>query len=633
MFHLFKTSSKRCSLLLLMSYLTSGFLILLNFYIAYLAFQQFKGDGWSFLGGLAILISYMVTIPALIFSFLQIRMVKYDNDKKHLFPIIFGIIGILMGSLLYNAISWWFLIVLFDMLLIISSLICEREKQIKENVGQSHLPTEKLQYANGKVRNTSFRITVTFQIIGLVLLFLIIVSIFFSSASSDKYLTQTRKIIYALVFGFLFVLHGMVTLAFVKKKKWALKFKYIENYILLGITVLIFLAAIITDGISLTNTFFATALSFSLLILLFIYLIRHYKKLKKSNLFFLLFISLFIAPNMLPAQEIDKVQEITLLDQNDFNPYIEFYSTDITDYFNPDETSKYPSTNLFDGYLRTCWVAGSVNKNKRNILYIKVPDEIFIDKLIFNIFSGYGKSKKLYNANARPKKIKISILAAYNPDGYITEVAVEYLTEKYPTEKQIVLADTFGVQSFPLNLNKKDLIDFQSKNLNRVKSSFRNDNINLAFILKLEITDVYKGSKYDDICISELFFNNRFVTTFPDRYNQTDSIYVENNDILFADYADKKGVIIYEDTTSVFTAVDWENHSNWAILHYVKNDEVGQNSRIEESYLLIDLKNRKIVNNEFENCTGISIFSPVIEKNENGETFIDTFGKYKVELK
>jgi len=616
-----------------MSYLTSGFLILLNFYIAYLAFQQFKGDGWSFLGGLAILISYMVTIPALIFSFLQIRMVRYNNAKKHLFPIIFGIIGILMGFLLYNAISWWFLIVLFDVLLIISSLICEREKQIKENEDQIYLPTEKLQYANGKVRNTSFRITVAFQIIGLALMFLITVSIFFSSASSDKNLTQTQKIIYALVFGFLFVLHGMVTLAFVKKKKWALKFKYIENYILLGITVLIFLAAIITDGISLTNTFFATALSFSLLILLFIYLIRHYKKLKKSNPFLLLFISLFIATNMLHAQEIDKVQKITLLDRNDFNPYIEFYSTDMTDYFNPDETSKYPSTNLFDGYLRTCWVAGSVNKSKRSILYVKVPDEILIDKLIFNIFSGYGKSKKLYNANARPKKIKISILAAYNPDGYVTEVAVKYLTEKYPTEKQIVLADTFGVQSFPLNLNKKDLIDFQSKNLNRVKSSFRNGNINSAFILKLEITDVYKGSKYDDICISELFFNNRFVTNFPDRYNQADSIYVENNDILFADYADKKGVIIYENTTSFFDIVDWENHSNWTIIRYVKNDEVGQNSRIEESYLLIDLKNRKVVNNEFENCTGISFFSSIIEKNENGENFIDIFDKYKVELK
>jgi len=339
-FHLFKTSSKRCSLLLLMSYLTSVFLMLLNFYIAYLAFQQFKGDGWSFFGGLIILTSYLVTIPVLIFSFLQIRMVRYDNAKKHLFPIIFGIIGILMGFLLYNAISWWFLIVLFDVLLIISSLICERKKQIKENKGQSHLQTEKLQYANGKVRNTSFRITVTFQIIGLALLFLITVSIFFSPASSDDDLTQIQKIIYALVFGFLFVLHGMVTLAFVKKKKWALKFKYIENYILLGITVLIFLAVIITDGISLTNTFFATALSFSLLILLFIYLIRQYKKLKKSNLFLLLFVSLFIVTNMLPAQEIYKFQEIILLDQNDFNPYIGFYSTDITDYFNPDETNK-----------------------------------------------------------------------------------------------------------------------------------------------------------------------------------------------------------------------------------------------------------------------------------------------------
>ena len=328
------------------------------------------------------------------------------------------------------------------------------------------------------------------------------------------------------------------------------------------------------------------------------------------------------------------MQKINLLEKNDFNSYVEFFSTDITDYFNPEKSNPYPSTNLFDGYLKTCWVAGSAKQSEKPTLYIKTPENISIDNLILNIFSGYGKSKSLYMKNARPKIIKVSIFVAYNPEGYDTEVAVKYLIKKYTIERYIRLDDTFGVQSFPLNLNKKDLIDFQNKNLKNCKSSLENDDvkINLSFILKFDITDIYKGSKYDDICISEIFFNNRFVTAYPDKYNQINNVYIQDENTLVADYSDKKGVNIYKDTTSIFTMVDWEEYLNWAILHYVKNDDVGQNSRIEESYLLIDLKNRKIVNDNLKKCTGI-YNTPFIIRDKTGKVFLDAFDKYKVELK
>jgi hypothetical protein len=336
----------------------------------------------------------------------------------------------------------------------------------------------------------------------------------------------------------------------------------------------------------------------------------------------------------LSAQDNNKMREINLLEMNDFNPYVEFFSTDITDYFNPEKSTPYPSTNLFDGYIKTCWVAGSVKQSEKPTLYIKTPENIPIDNLILNIFAGYGKSKSLYMENARPRNIKVSIFAAYNPQGFDTEVAVKYLIKEYTIERSILLADTFGVQSFPLNLNKKDLIDFQNMNLINCKSSLKNDDvkINLSFILKFEITDVYKGSKYDDICISEIFFNNRFVTAYPDTYNQINNVYIQGENTIVVDYHDKNGVIIYKDTTSIFTLVDWDEYLNWAILHYVKNDDIGQNSRIEESYLLVDLKNRMIVNDDFKKCTGI-YSTPLIVRDKTGKVFLDAFDNYKVELK
>jgi hypothetical protein len=76
--------------------------------------------------------------------------------------------------------------------------------------------------------------------------------------------------------------------------------------------------------------------------------------------------------------------------------------------------------------------------------------------------------------------------------------------------------------------------------------------------------------------------------------------------------------------------VDWPEYSNWAILHYVPDDEVGA-GRIEENYFLIDLKDRKIVNTELEKCTGKS-FPYLLIKDKSGRIFTNT-EEYKVELK
>ena len=346
-----------------------------------------------------------------------------------------------------------------------------------------------------------------------------------------------------------------------------------------------------------------------------------------------------------PAQKGNTMDELYLLDKNDFNPYVEFYSTDIKDFFNPEQSNKYPSTNLFDGYLKTCWVAGSSKKNNKSALFIKIPDQIPVDQLILNIFSGYGKNKALYLKNSRPKKIKISLLAAFYPEGCSTEVANLYIINKYPETKQIYLVDTFGVQSFHLEIDKKAFAEFQTNSLNmcnsfkgedfeKLKSDKDSASFSPTLILKLEIEDVYRGSKYDDICISEIFFNDRFVTAYPDKFISVDTVYIKDDNTLMAGLAGEKDVVIIKDTSSVYTSVYHPAHSNWAILSYVPNDEVGEGSRIEERYSLIDLKNRKKIDDEeFKKCTGHYPYSPLIEKDENGRSLLELFDDFTVVLK
>ncbi len=481
-----KENAHNCRFLLIMSYLSSLLLTLVNIYVGYSVIKYFMGDNFSFLGGLFIAFSFVITIPLLVFSIKNIRRIREEKNNIKKFPAILGILGILTALVLHNATALWIYLLLFSAVLLLSSIVCR--KKIK-----------------------------------------------------------------------------------------------IEN----------------------------------------------------ANIFIgILALSLLDHPAFLYAQDHNEMQEIHLLDKNDLNPYAEFISSDIKDMFHLSKTNKYPSINLFDGNLNTCWVAGSSGTNAYNTLYVRLPEKIDPNKIIFNIFSGYGKSKARYYQNARAKKLKISIYAAYAPEGHVSETAVKYCIKKY-SEKIIKLSDTFAVQSFLLHLDKGKMIDFYKHNKQNCKSLIKNNKhktIDTSFVLKLEILDTYKGSKYNDVCISEIFFNNRFVTAYPLKYNEVKNVYIKDDNVLMADYARGKKVVVYKNRSAVFTMVDWEGNENFALLHYTLNDEVGPGSRAEEHYALIDLKNRSIVNSEFKKCTGYSPMFGILEK-KDGHTFIENLGEYNIELK
>ncbi len=357
----------------------------------------------------------------------------------------------------------------------------------------------------------------------------------------------------------------------------------------------------------------------------------------------ILLLFVFLLPQNIKAQQNDDWQEIFLLDKTPLNSYIEFVSDDIKDFFNPVEENAYPSTNLFDGYLKTCWASGSSKTNKNAVLYIRLSDSIALDKMILNIFPGYGKSTRLFYANARPEQIRLSLFAAFYPEGFSTEVSSLYIMKKVPFTKKLEIADRFGIQSFPLNFDKKELLKFQKEALaqahnfsgptyKRLSEAMLPRSYFSSFILKIEITASYHGSKYDDVCISELFFNDRFITPYPDKYLKISNVYIKDENTLLADFTDKKEVVIYRDTSSVFTYIDWPENKNWAVLHYVKKDAAGEGSRVEELSSLLDLKNREVVDSKFKKYTGNTPLFMLLEEDDEGVLYIKE-RNYNIELR
>jgi len=259
----------------------------------------------------------------------------------------------------------------------------------------------------------------------------------------------------------------------------------------------------------------------------------------------------------------------------------------------------YPESNLFDGEIKTCWVCGSYKNNNPAGTYVKMPPN---DKVYLNIFTGYGKSRELFYKNARPKKIRLSVYATVHPEGYVTEIADGYEGLKYPREQIITLVDSFGIQTIELDFSRKELNEFSKQVYRQARSFFGPPLLDSCLIVKIDVLESLPGTKYDDICISELFLTGEDCTLNSSTPSTTiKNVYINQaENSLLADDNQNQGMVIYHDPQSVLQLIDVSADNKWAIVISMPA-ELGE-GRVETYYQLINIPDRKTVNNEIEEC-------------------------------
>ena len=215
---------------------------------------------------------------------------------------------------------------------------------------------------------------------------------------------------------------------------------------------------------------------------------------------FLLFYSLFSFPGF--SQ--DPWEEILLVNI-DTNYY--WSSSELN---KPDDfiMGKYDAINLFDRNKATAWVEGEKDAGIGQYVMIGVGVAVPA-KIFFN--NGFQKSKDLYFKNNRLKSAQISLYAGINLPGHETQLGPQYQAIKYGKDLSVLFVDSMKTQAFDLAWNPIEVVNFKKEVLDRFKKEYPDkvhatgDWFSIQYILKITITGVYKGSKWDDTCISDIW--------------------------------------------------------------------------------------------------------------------------------
>lgn len=305
--------------------------------------------------------------------------------------------------------------------------------------------------------------------------------------------------------------------------------------------------------------------------------------------------------------------------------------TDTLDYttysYNKMEVAGYPLSNLFDGNINSWCIISRSDLKDTSTLYLKMSQDINSKMRIYN---GNGKNNALCHANGKIKSIKISIHAAIRPEAYVSETGSKYLTAKYSSEQKLELPDSCGFFHFTPRFSPDKLYKFMDK----VKTAFHKMHKypidETCFILQIDFTDAWTGTRNSDVCISEIAFNDR-VWASSARKSQIEKVYVENNHTLLIDKRNDKRVIAFQSDSHIVQLVQISPSNKWAIIILMADKNKGRN---EAAYYLINLNEKSIANKLIKTSTGhLPSTNPMYFKIDDNKTIFEfetTGGKQKM---
>jgi hypothetical protein len=269
-------------------------------------------------------------------------------------------------------------------------------------------------------------------------------------------------------------------------------------------------------------------------------------------------------------------------------------------------STKYGPNNLFDNNLKTCWVTGTSD------IYMLVPQY----NRVLNLFNGYGKSLALYLQNDRPKKLRISFYLGVQPDGHASLMAAEYYLYDPHINQIVDLDDVMGIQHIAMldSMFEDQLISIDAFNTFAHDIGFEINEVNP--VIKIEVIDTYPGTKYRDVCISELYFSDKYmVYTAGNQSNTIDTLYInEDDNELIAKYNNGEAQVLYKNKDEDVWLSEVSLNQEWVIIMTMPAENRGRGL---SKFLLINTKSKTVVNDDLQLSLGIPIGEIYLEYQED----------------
>jgi len=141
-----------------------------------------------------------------------------------------------------------------------------------------------------------------------------------------------------------------------------------------------------------------------------------------------------------------------------------------------------------DDDLKTCWAVEG--KGIGDVLVVKVDARHPV-----SVWGGFQKSADLYLKNSRPRKIRVFVLEPSFVEA--SQTGVSYQSLKVVGWHEVELTDTFGKQALPIP-------PYWPTNITTHPDGSAREEATYESLVAIQILSVYPGSKYDDLCISEV---------------------------------------------------------------------------------------------------------------------------------
>jgi len=157
-----------------------------------------------------------------------------------------------------------------------------------------------------------------------------------------------------------------------------------------------------------------------------------------------------------------------------------------------------PVENLTDGNPRTAW-AGKTGDDIWLFIDVKTSS--------VSVINGYNKTPALFKANNRVKSLAVSVWAAAHFSGSVSEISKMFNVTRLTPDHVLTLKDLGAAQSFTLPFNWEDIRRANAEALAALgkRRDFKDRELMYSyFVLRAEPLTVYRGTRYDDTCISEL---------------------------------------------------------------------------------------------------------------------------------